>query len=109
MKAFIDTISPEGFAIRFETPDESLDDLMNHLPALERKLSAAGYLPNATREWPKTPDGTPICPKHGTVMRLREKQGDTWYSHSIHDPATGKDEYCRGYADKSSPGWNILT
>jgi hypothetical protein len=63
----------------------------------------------------RTPEGLPICPKHGVPMKKREKQGDTWYSHAIVDPATGevmtdangKTLYCRGYASKSSPGWDI--
>ena len=107
MKAIIETISPNGNAVRFETPEESLDELLKHLPALERKLTTVGYQPNATREWPKTPEGNPICPKHGAPMKKREKQGDTWYSHQIVDPKTGEECWCKGYADKSSPGWEI--
>jgi hypothetical protein len=52
-----------------------------------------------------TPEGLPICPKHGEVMQKREKQGDIWYSHRIIDTDTGEELYCRGYASKSGPGW----
>jgi len=54
-----------------------------------------------------TPEGNPICPRHNVPMRKREKQGDTWYSHTVTDPVTGESLYCRGYASKNSPGWNI--
>jgi len=55
-----------------------------------------------------TPEGNPICPRHNVPMRKREKQGDTWYSHTVTDPVTGESLYCRGYASKNSPGWNIV-
>src|SRR4051812_47841936 len=46
-------------------------------------LDKRGYAAEAqTQEWQTLPDGTPICPKHHTPMRKRERQGDTWYSHS---------------------------
>lgn len=109
MKAIIQTISPNGFAVTIESDEfggEKLAGVLAALPGIERQLIAAGYQPNATREWPKTPTGEPICPKHGAPMRLREKQGDTWYSHKITAP-DGSEHYCRGYADKSSPGWEI--
>ena len=71
MKASFSTISPNGFSVTFETPEEQLDDLLKHLPRLEQKLSEAGYMANAERLYPKTPTGEPICPKHGEVMRLQ--------------------------------------
>lgn len=105
MKAIIETLSPNGNAIRFETPDAlQLDELLKTLPSIERKLVAAGYQPNAERHYPKTPDGLPICPKHSEVMRERNKQGDIWYSHQV-KAAHGAELYCRGHAGKSSPGW----
>jgi len=54
-----------------------------------------------------TPEGLPICPKHGVVMKKREKQGDVWFSHGVE--VSGKTLYCRGYAGKSSPGWDVDT
>ncbi len=56
-------------------------------------------------EWKFLPDGTPLCPKHNAPMRLREKQGDKWWSHNM--AAEGEDAcYCKGYAAKDSPGWH---
>jgi hypothetical protein len=49
-------------------------------------------LEKQTQEWQYTPEGLPICPKHGIVMSKREKQGDTWHSHQ-----TSTGNYCRGY------------
>lgn len=53
-----------------------------------------------------TPEGHPICPKHGEAMPKREKQGDVWYSHTVTDEH-GEVHYCRGYGSKSSPGWEV--
>lgn len=46
-------------------------------------------------------DGTAFCRKHGEAMRLREKQGDSWWSHD-----TGGECWCRGRPGKDSPGWD---
>ncbi len=51
-----------------------------------------------------TADGEPICPRHGVVMRTREKQGDTWHSHAMKS-ADGVDHWCRGYPGPDSPGY----
>ena len=40
-------------------------------------------------------------------MREREKQGDTWYSHSVTDPTSGEVLYCKGRPGKDSPGWLV--
>lgn len=52
-----------------------------------------------------TPDGDPICPKHRTPMRRREKQGDTWHSHQVVD-GSGQEVYCKGRPGADSPGWD---
>lgn len=71
-------------------------------------LDKRGYAaPSQTQEWQTLPDGTPICPKHHTPMRKRERQGDTWYSHSTGKGADGKDIYCKGYHGKDSPGYEV--
>lgn len=106
MKAIIETISPNGYAVKFESPEAELAQLLAILPKIEASLAAAKYQPNSERHYPKTPDGTPICPKHGEVMREREKQGDTWYSHKVVGP-DGQEHYCRGHAGKLSPGWEF--
>ncbi|MEI8165000.1 MAG: hypothetical protein WCG26_01435 [Chloroflexales bacterium] len=57
-----------------------------------------------TPVWQTLPDGTPICPKHGTPMRKREKQGDVWHSHNM-----GTEDspcYCKGYRGADSPGYD---
>ena len=55
--------------------------------------------------WQTLPDGTPICPKHRTPMRKRERQGDQWWSHN----AGTKDAplYCKGYHAPDSPGYDV--
>lgn len=71
-------------------------------------LDKRGYAAQAqTQEWQTLPDGTPICPRHHTPMRKRERQGDTWYSHSVGKGADGKDIYCKGYHGKDSPGYEV--
>ncbi len=105
-KITIHTIHPNGWPLDFEfTPKEKGD-----LDAALSKLEGWGFSPaptaEAARDFQYTPEGDPICPKHGEVMRKREKQGDTWHSHGVTD-AQGNKHYCRGYASKNSPGWNI--
>jgi hypothetical protein len=68
-------------------------------------LDRRGYQPPTPASWQTLPDGTPLCPKHKIPMRLREKQGDQWYSHSVGKDAGGKEIYCKGYHGKDSPGW----
>jgi hypothetical protein len=71
-------------------------------------LDARGYTAQAqSQEWQTLPDGTPICPKHHTPMRLRERQGDKWWSHNVGKGEDGKDIYCKGYAGKDSPGYEV--
>lgn len=71
-------------------------------------LDRRGYAAQAqTQEWQTLPDGTPICPKHHTPMRKRERQGDVWYSHSVGKGPEGKDIYCKGYKGKDSPGYDM--
>lgn len=67
-------------------------------------LDKRGYAPaQQTQEWQRLPDGTPICPRHHTPMRAREKQGDTWYSHNV--GTKEQPVYCKGYHGKDSPGY----
>lgn len=101
----IHAVSPDGWPVDFElTPEPGA------LNGAIQFLSSVGYSPAPTAEAARdvqwTPDGMPICPKHGVPMRKREKQGDTWYSHPVED-GHGETHYCRGYASKSSPGWHI--
>jgi hypothetical protein len=105
MKATITTISPSSYVVAFETQEMRLEELIGQLPKLERILAGAGYLPNG--EMMKSPEGLPICPRHGEVMRQREKQGDAWYSHKVVDPKTGEVAYCKGRPGKDSPGWDV--
>jgi hypothetical protein len=57
--------------------------------------------------WQRTPEGLPLCPKHGVPMRARLKQGDEWHSHSVVDTPTDEVLYCRGYRSPSSPGYEL--
>jgi hypothetical protein len=76
------------------------------LPAAIAQLRQLGALPPSQKlEWSYTPEGLPICPRHGAPMKKRERQGDTWYSHVVVD-GQGEECYCRGYAGKESPGWD---
>lgn len=81
----------------------SLRDVVKVVRGLA-EISALEVLAPPAREWRTLPDGTPICPKHGVPMRLREKQGDTWHSHAVEAP-DGTICYCKGYAGKDSPGY----
>ena len=83
---------PSGFAVTVAVP--SLDAV----DAMIVRLQQQGYRPaRAGDGWQRTPDGLPLCPKHGAVMTKREKQVDAWYSHRVVDPHTGEERYCRGY------------
>lgn len=82
-------------------------DTLKALPAALKRLRSYGIVPTAT-DWQRTPEGLPICQKHGVAMQERQKQGDTWYSHKVTTP-DGKECYCRGYPNPSAngdDGWN---
>lgn len=83
-------------------PAPTADPLERMASAIEQ-LAQTMAAQTAPRGWQTLPDGTPICPKHGAPMRLREKQGDTWHSHRVE--ADGKELWCKGYAGKDSPGY----
>lgn len=92
---------PNGPRITFSWPAGYMD--FPTINELCNKLSKAHYRPIDPIAYEYTPDGLPICPKHGIPMTKREKQGDVWYSHNV-----GTEEfpmYCRGHAGNSSPGW----
>jgi hypothetical protein len=92
MKATIETISPRGYKVSFESHDcDRLAALLEAVELAETYLAQHGY--GFTGEFPKTPEGAPICPIHGVPMRKREKQGDTWWSHRLGNG----NEFCRGY------------
>ena len=72
----IKTIHPSGWPITFEI--EPADPKLHNLI---KKLYTLGFRPDIAGDtWMRTPEGLPICPKHGEVMSKREMQGDTWYS-----------------------------
>lgn len=104
-KIVIHTISPKGWPVDFEiTPERGRLD--ESIIFLEEHGFSPAPTAEASRDMQYTPEGLPICPKHGEVMRKREKQGDTWHSHRVKDEQ-GNEHFCRGYASKNSPGWNI--
>lgn len=76
------------------------------LDQLSDMLDRRGYAaPAQSQEWQRLPDGTPICGKHHTPMRLRSQQGDEWWSHNAgtkENPA-----WCKGYRGKDSPGYDV--
>ena len=82
------------------TQEQLLKDILIELRALRAATETGKHGYN----W--TPDGLPICPRHGEVMPRREKQGDEWFSHKVTDEH-GQVHYCRGYASKNSPGWDV--
>lgn len=103
MRALIETISPQGYKVQFEIEAQpGLEALLSQLADVELALAEAGYEPGA--ELPKTPDGLPICRKHGAVMDRREKQGDVWFSHKV-IVSEGREAWCKGRPGDDSPGW----
>ena len=95
-------VHPAGFLVEF-----ALDE-GEHLADVVERLVDREYRPSHGDAWPRTPEGIPICPKHGEVMTQREKQGDTWYSHKVTNEH-GEVLYCRGYSGKTSPGFGVPT
>lgn len=83
-----------------------LKNLRDELLRVNEKLDQLIKKDHAGSAYQWTPEGLPICPKHGEAMNRREKQGDVWYSHTVTDEY-GEVHYCRGYASKSSPGWEV--
>ena len=95
-----------GFEMQLHLQVQDLDAIESTMADLVQR----GYRPTAGAGdgWQRTPTGDPLCPKHRVVMRQREKQGDTWYSHAVVHPQTGEELWCRGYdAGPSSPGWGV--
>ncbi|SRR6266542_2515775 len=99
----VQAVHPTGFTIALQVA--SLQDLDTTCT----DLLARGYRPTAGAGdgYVRTPSGEPLCPRHGVVMRLREKQKDSWWSHQVVHPGTGEELWCRGFAGKNSPGWEI--
>lgn len=91
----VEAFHAAGYRVTFATTAAKVTKVV-------RWLESHGFTPERA---PKTtPDGTPLCPKHGVPMRKREKQGDSWWSHNV-----GTEEqplWCKGYAGKDSPGWD---
>ena len=96
-------------ALLISEQTESLRQVAQYLGRIDRNIEriADALELQQAQEFRQTPDGRPICPRHGAAMSQREKQGDTWHSHKIAHPRTGEILYCRGYADPASPGWDI--
>ncbi len=89
----IRALHPSGYAITFSIePDDG------KLPSIIATLNRYGFRPDVGGDtWPRTSTISPICPKHGVVMKKRERRGDIWYSHILIDETTGEKHYCRGY------------
>jgi hypothetical protein len=81
------------------------NETLERIAAAIETMAAAMHARDA-RTYTWTPEGLPICPRHQVVMKERKKQGDTWYSHRI-TAANGDELFCRGYAGKNSPGFDI--
>ncbi len=101
------TVQVEGIAQGYNvTIAFDLSDL-RHLPQALQRLRGYGVEPSGKQEWSYTPEGLPICPKHGVAMTKREKQGDTWYSHKVLGE-DGREYYCRGYrTGKADDGFEV--
>jgi hypothetical protein len=99
----ITAVHANGFEVAMRLQVPSLDAL----EPMIAELTARGYRPARTGDtWQRTPEGLPICPKHGAVLRERLKQGDSWHSHAV-ITQSGEELYCRGYPGPSSPGWEV--
>lgn len=104
LDASITAIHPAGYTIEFHLQNKGYDEVDATIHALEQ----LGYRPTGSGDgWQRTPEGHPLCPRHHVPMRLRQKQGDEWWSHQVVDARTGEELYCRGYAGPSSPGWDV--
>lgn len=90
------TIEHRGRQFTIVAEGMTLDQLCDY-------LDERGYLSPTPQTWQTLPDGTPLCPKHKTVMKLRQRQGDEWWSHNVGSEA--EPCYCRGYRGKNSPGY----
>lgn len=88
-----------------EMNDQQFDQLMNVLNRISRDIRE--LITASEPDFRRTPEGLPICPKHGEPMTKREKQGDEWHSHKIIDPGSGEVKYCRGYHTKNGDGWHV--
>lgn len=105
LDASITALHPSGFAVVIHLHNKEYDEVDATIHALE----LLGYRPTsgAGDGWQHTAEGIPLCPKHKVPMRLRQKQGDEWWSHQVIDVRTGEELYCRGYAGPTSPGWAL--
>jgi hypothetical protein len=83
MKAKIETISPLGFAVTFETPEhEKVADLVTFLPQMEAALVKKGYRPTSQDE---SPDFRYALAEYagfdwgklGAVVKAQDRQGVT--------------------------------
>jgi hypothetical protein len=86
-----------GFRIELDDIDRTrLDEAIAWLIAHDYRPDGSGD------QWPKTPSGLPICTKHNTEMRQRQKQNDSWYSHRVIHPETGQELFCKGFPNPTS-------
>jgi hypothetical protein len=92
MRMTITAVHPERFPVQIEVTTEENENLSK----LIHSLLDRGYRP-PPQDWARTPDGLPICLKHQAVMRLREKQGDSWHAHRVRTES-GQELWCRGFA-----------
>lgn len=76
------------------------------IPRYLARLAEQGYSPPPI-PIALTPNNEPICPRHRAPMTLHEHQGDSWYSHKLIDPATGKECWCKGRPGGDSAGWDL--
>jgi hypothetical protein len=99
----VKALHPSGFEVVLQV--DSLENVDTYIDALVQR----GYRPSGAADgYVRTPTGEPICSKHQVVMRLRERQGDSWWSHQVMHPGTGEALFCRGYPDrKQSPGYDL--
>jgi len=96
---------PSGFDVMLDAPSlEAADTLIKQLLDMGYKPIASA---NGATEFPRLPDGTFLCPKHGMPLRKREKQGDSWLSHALQ--RGDQTLYCRGhaYGPRESDGYFV--
>lgn len=101
MRMMVKLIHPQGFPVELDLLDQEIAGV----DAVLAQMMQRGYRPPA-QEWPRTPTGEPICPKHHCVMTERTKQNDVWYSHRL-VTETGEERFCRGHrhGDAASDGF----
>lgn len=101
------TVNGFPVTVQFQGDAKKLLATIDRLREIGAEAPAAAQPASVSHEQEYTPDGRPICKRHGAPMKKRERQGDTWFSHAVAEDDKGNPIYCKGYQGKDSPGWEL--